>query len=139
MDASSISILTTKQLEDAAKAATAHRPIELLDINAGGGRIHIEAISADGRTVFGEWGLQLRDGTMFLRVIIDDLLYMEALEEGVPLRWDRAMNGLRDWGKAVNAVELKRALSGHPEMAHLVPDHIISPNEYSPLGGSPAW
>lgn len=139
MDASRISALTTRELEDATKAATAHRPIELLDVTTGGGRIHIEAISNDGRTTCGEWGLELRDRTMFLRIIVDDTLYTEALEETMPLRWDRAMNGLRMWSKAVNAVELKRVLSSHPEMAHLLAEHLISPGEYSPLGGSPAW
>ncbi len=139
MDASRISALTTQQLEDVAKAATAHRPAELLDVTAGGSRIHIEAISDGGRTTFGEWDLHLQDGTMFLRIVIDDVLYTEALEEHIPLRWDRAMNGLRAWGKAVNAVELKRALSSQPEMAHLITDHLMTPRDYSPLGGSPAW
>lgn len=139
VDASRISALTTQQLEDAAKAATAHRPIELLDVTTGGGHIRIEAISTDGRIVFGEWDLQLRDRSMFLRVIIGDTLYTEVLEEHVPMRWDRAMNGLRAWGKAVNAVEFKRALSSQPEMAHLSADHLMPPREYSPLGGSPAW
>lgn len=135
MDAPHISTLTTQQLEDIAKAVTAHRPVELLDVTASGGHIHIEAISADGRTTYGEWGLQLRDGTMFLRVIIDDTLYTEVIEEHTPLRWDRAMNGLRAWSKAVNAVELKRALSPQPEMAHLIADHLMAPRDYSPLGG----
>lgn len=139
MGASHISTLTTQQLEDVAKAATANRPAELLDVTAGGGHIHIEAISVDGRATFGEWDLQLRDGTMFLRVIIDDTLYAEVIEEHMPLRWDRAMNGLRAWSKAVNAVELKRALSPQPEMAHLIADHLMAPRDYSPLGGSPAW
>ena len=139
MDAPHISALTTQQLEDVTKAATAHRPVELLDVTAGGGHIHIEAISADGRAAYGEWDLQLRDGTMFLRVVVDNILYTEALEEQVPLRWDRAMNGLKLWGKAVNAIELRRALSSQPEMAHLLADHLISPREYSPLGGVHAW
>lgn len=139
MDASRISALTAQQLEDVAKAATANGPAELLDVTAGGGRIHIEAISDGGRTTFGEWDLHLQDGTMFLRIIIDDILYTEVLEEHMPLRWDRAMNGLRAWGKAVNAVELKRALSSQPEMAHLIADHLMAPRDYSPLGGSPAW
>lgn len=139
MDAPHISTLTTQQLEDIAKAVTAHRPVELLDVTAGGGHIHIEAISADGRTTYGEWDLQLRDGTMFLRVIIDDTLYAEVLEEHMPMLWDRAMNGLRAWSKAVNAVELKRALSPHPEMAHLITGHLMAPRDYSPLGGSHAW
>ena len=139
MDATRISALTTQQLEDAAKAATAHRPTELLDFTAGGKHIHIEAISADGRTVFGEWDLQLLDGTIFLRVIIDDILYTKTLDGGPYLYWDQVMNGLRDWGKAVNAVELRRALSSQPEMMHLLADHLISPNEYSPLGGTRAW
>lgn len=139
MDASHISALTARQLEDVAKAATAHRPVELLDVTAGGGHIHIKAISDDGHTTFGEWNLELRDRTMFLRIIVDDTLYTEILEESTPLRWDRAMDGLRLWGKAVNAVELRRALSSQPEMAHLLADHLISPNEYSPLGGIRAW
>lgn len=139
MDASRISALTARELEDVAKAATAHRPIELLDVTTGGGRIHVEAISSDGRTTFGEWGLELRDRTMFLRIIVEDIMYTEALEETMPLRWDRAMNGLRMWGKAVNAVELKRVLSGHHEMAHLAADHLIAPSEYSPLGERSAW
>lgn len=139
MDASLISALTTQQLEDVAKAATAHRPVELLDITAGARLIRIEAISYGGRTTFGEWGLELRDRTMFLRVIVGDTLYTEILEEAMPLLWDRVMDGLRSWGKAVNAIELRRALSSRPEMAHLIADHLISPNEYSPLGGTRAW
>lgn len=139
MDAPHISALTTRQLEDVTKAVTAHRPAELLDVTAGGGHIHIEAISADGRAAYGEWDLQLRDGNMFLRVIIDDTLYTEVIEERVPLRWDRAMNGLRAWSKAVNAVELKRALSPQPEMAHLIADHLMTSRDYSPLGGWTAW
>lgn len=122
-----------------AKAATAHRPVELLDISAGGGHIYIEAISGDGHTTFGEWSLELRDGTMFLRIVVGNTPYTEILEEVMPLRWDRAMEGLRLWGKAVNAVELRRALSSQPEMMHLLADHLISPNEYSPLGGVRAW
>ena len=139
MDASRISALTTRQLEDVARAATAHRPAELLDITTGGGHIHIEAISYGGRTTFGEWSLELRDGTIFLRVIVDDTLYTEILEKAIPLLWDRVMEGLRLWGKAVNAVELRRALSSQPEMMHLLADHLISPNEYSPLGRIRAW
>ena len=134
MDASRIPALTTRQLEDVAKAATAHRPIELLDVTAGGRNIYIEAISGSGHETFGEWGLELRDGAMFLRIIVDDTLYTEILEEEMPLFWDRVMEGLRMWGKAVNAVELRRALSSQPEMMHLLADHLISPNEYSPLG-----
>nr|DAX45566.1 MAG TPA: hypothetical protein [Caudoviricetes sp.] len=139
MGASHISTLTPRQLEDVARAATAHRPVELLNVTSGGGHIHVEAISDGGHTTFGEWRLELRDRTMFLRIIIDDTLYTEVLEEAIPLRWDRAMEGLRLWGKAVNAVELRRALSSQPEMAHLLADHLISPNEYSPLGGVHAW
>lgn len=139
MDATRISTLTTQQLEDVAKAATAHRPTELLDVTAGGGSIHIEAISAGGRTVFGEWDLQLLNGAIFLRVIIDDMLYTKTIESDTYLYWDQAMSGLRDWGKAVNAVELRRALQSQPEMAHLMADHLITPSEYSPLGGGHAW
>lgn len=139
MGASRISALTARQLEDVARAATAHRPVELLDITSGGGCVHIEAISHGGRTTFGEWGLELRDRTMFLRVIVDNTFHMEILEEAMPLLWDRVMDGLRMWGKAVNAVELRRALSSQPEMAHLLADHLITPNEYSPLGGARAW
>lgn len=139
MDASHISALTTQQLEDAAKAATAHRPIGLLDITTGGGHIHIEAISADGRIVFGEWDLQLRDGSMFLRVIIGDTLYTEVLEKCMPTHWDRAMNGLRAWGRAVNACELEMVLAGAPNLAHLSADHLMPLREYSPLGGRPQW
>ena len=139
MDASRISALTTQQLEDVAKAATAHRPAELLDITTGGGHIHIEAISAGGRIVFGEWDLQLRDGRMFLRVIIDDILYTETFEGPPYLYWDRAMNDLRAWGRAVNACELEMVLVGTPNLAHLSADHLMPPREYSPLGGRPQW
>ena len=139
MGASHVSAITKRELEDVARAATAHRPVELLDISAGGGRIHVEAISDGGHTTFGEWHLELRDRTMFLRIVVDDTLYAEILEESIPLRWDRAMEGLRLWGKAVNAVELRQALSSQPEMMHLLADHLISPNEYSPLGGVHAW
>lgn len=139
MDASHISAITKRQLEDAAKAATAHRPAELLNITTVGGHIHIKAISDDGHTTFGEWHLELLDRTMFLHIVVDDTLYTEMLEEAIPLRWDRAMEGLRLWGKAVNAVELRRALSSQPEMMHLLADHLIPPNEYSPLGGTHAW
>ena len=139
MDASHISTLNARQFEDVARAATAHRPAELLNTTTGGGYIHIEAISADGHAVFGEWDLHFHKEIMSLRIIVDDTLYAEVLEGGSPLLWDRAMNGLRMWSKAVNAVELRRVLSGHPEMAHLLADHLIAPSEYSPLGGSPAW
>ena len=139
MGASRIPALTAQQLEDVEKAVTAHRPAELLDITTGSGVIHIDAISTDGSAVFGEWDLMLRDGAFFLRIVVDDILYTEVLEERIPLRWDRAMNGLRLWGKAVNAVELRRALSDQLEMAHLLADHLISPREYSPLGGVHAW
>ena len=139
MDASRISALTTRQLKDVAKAATAHRPEKLLDITAGGDHIRIEAISADGHIVFGEWDLQVRDGSMFLRVVICDMLYTEVLEECVPMRWDRAMNGLRAWGRAVNAAELETVLAGTPNLAHLSADHLMPPREYSPLGGCPQW
>ena len=139
MDASRIFALTTQQLKDVAKAATAHRPAELLDITAGGGHIRVEAISADGHIVFGEWDIHIQKETMSLRVIVDDILYAEKFEAPPCAYWDRAMNGLRAWGKAVNAVELKRVLSGHPEMAHLSADHLMPPREYSPLDGRPRW
>lgn len=139
MDASRISALTTQQSEDVAKAATAHRPVGLLDVTTGGGYIHIEAISADGRVAFGEWDLHLHKETMSLRVIVDDILYAETFEAPPYPHWDQVMNGLRAWGKAVNAVELRRALSGQPEMAHLIADHLMAPKDYSPLGGVPAW
>ena len=139
MDVSRISTLTTRQLEDAAKAATVHRPIGLLDVTTGGGYIHIEAISADGRMTFGEWDLHLHGETMSLRVIVDDILYAETFEGPPHLYWDRVMNGLRAWSKAVNAVELRRSLAGQPEMAHLTADHLMAPRNYSPLGGAPTW
>lgn len=139
MDAPHISAITKRQFEDVAKAATAHRPVELLEVTAGGGHVHIEAISYGGRITFGEWDLELRDRTISLRIIVDDTLYTEILEEAIPLLWDRVMEGLRLWSKAVNAVELRRALSSQPEMMHLLADHLISPNEYSPLGRIHAW
>ena len=139
MDASHISAITKRQLEEVARAATAHRPVELLNITAVGRHIYIEAISDDGHTTFGERHLELRDRTMSLRIIVGDTLYTEILEEAIPLYWDRVMEGLRLWGKAVNAVELRRALSSQPEMMHLLADHLISPNEYSPLGSVRAW
>lgn len=139
MDASRISALTTQQLEDVAKAAAAHRPTELLNVTTGGGYIHIEAISADGRMTFGEWGLHLHGETISLRVIVDDILYAETFKGAPYLYWDQVMSGLRDWGKAVNAVELRKALASQPEMAHLIADHLIAPSEYSPLGGSHRW
>ena len=139
MDASRISSLTAQHSEDATKTATAHRPIGLLGITTGGGYIHIEAISADGRLAFGEWDLHLHGETMSLRVIVYDILYAETFEGPPCLYWDRVTNGLRAWGKAVNAVELRRALAGYPEMAHLIADHLMAPSEYSPLGGSHRW
>ena len=139
MDASRISAITKRQVEDVVRAATAHRPVELLNITTVGRHIHVEAISDDGHTTFGEWHLELRDRTMSLRIIVDDTLYTETLEEVTPLLWDRVMEALRLWGKAVNAVELRSALSSQPEMMHLLADHLISPNEYSPLGGIHAW
>lgn len=130
--------LTTQQLQDITKAATAHRPTELLNVTTGGGYIHIEAISADGRMTFGEWDLHIHKETMPLRVTVDNILYAETFEGSPRLYWDRVMNGLRAWGKAVNAVELRRALAGQPEMAHLIADHLVAPKDYSPLGGVPA-
>nr|DAT51357.1 MAG TPA: hypothetical protein [Caudoviricetes sp.] len=114
MDASHISAITPRQLEGVARAATAHCAVELLNITTVGRRIHIEAISDDGHTTFGEWHLELRDRTMFLRIVVAGTLYMEILEEALPLHWDRTMEGLRLWGKAVNAVELRSALSSQP-------------------------
>nr|DAV54736.1 MAG TPA: hypothetical protein [Caudoviricetes sp.] len=139
MDASRIYALTTQRLEDVTKAATAHRPIGLLDVTTGGGYVHVEAISADGRTVFGEWDLHLHKETMSLRVIVDDILYAETFEGSPYPHWDRVMNGLRSWGKAVNACELKTVLAGTPNLAHLSADHLMPPREYSPLGGRPQW
>ena len=139
MDASLISALTKQQLEDVTKAATAHRPVELLNITAGARRIHIEAVSVDGRTTFGEWDIELGDGIMSLHVVIDDILYTETLEVPPYLCWDRAMNGLRAWGRAVNACELKMVLAGDPNLAHLSADHLMPPREYSPLDGRPQW
>lgn len=139
MDASHISALTTQQLEDVAKAATAHRPIGLLDITTGGAHIHVEAISADGHTVFGEWDIHIQKETMSLRVIVDDILYAETFEAPPYMYWDRAMNGLRAWGRAVNACELKAVLAGAPNLTHLSADHLMPPREYSPLDGLPQW
>ena len=88
---------------------------------------------------FGEWDLHLHGETMSLRVIVDDILYAETFKGPPYLYWDQVMNGLRAWGKAANAVELRRALASQPEMAHLIADHLMAPRDYSPLGGSPAW
>lgn len=69
-----------------------------------------------------------------MRVVIDGTMYVEALEEQMVLRWDRAMSGLRSWVKAVNAVELDSILARRPEFAHITASNIMDPKDYSPLG-----
>ena len=86
-----------------------------------------------------ERNMEIRGGDMFLSVTIGGFLYQEVLRKDMPSRFTHAMNGLRDWGKAVNAIELKELLSGQPQLAHLQAEHVMNPDSYSPLGGERRW
>jgi hypothetical protein len=86
-----------------------------------------------------EWNMEIRGEGMFLSVTIGGFIYQEVLRKDMPSRFTRAMNGLRDWGKAVNAIELKEFLSGQPQLAHLQAEHLMDPSGYSPLGVGHIW
>lgn len=134
MGTENISTLTSQQTEDVFKAAISHRPASLLDITSTSDSMAVKAVSADGHTTFGEWRIEARGGTLFLRVVVGNTMHTEALEEQMVLLWDCAMSGLRAWAKAVNAVELDSIMSQHPESVHITASNIMNPNEYSPLG-----
>lgn len=139
MDTQSICTLTKEQKVEIAATLNAHRPLSLYDISAGDKRIHIQALSAGGRPMKEEWSMEIRGGDMFLSIIVGDNLYQEVLPESTPLRFARALNGLRDWGKAVNAIELEELLRGQPQLMHLQAKHVMDPDDYSPLGGGRSW
>lgn len=134
MDTTNFPTLTTRQTEDVFRTAIIHRPTSLIDITSTPESISVKAVSADGSTTFGEWSIETRGSTLFLRVVVGDTMYVEALEERMVLRWYRAMSGLRSWAKAVNAVELDSILARHPEFAHITASNIMDPKDYSPLG-----
>lgn len=134
VDTTNFPILTICQAEDVFRTATTHRPSSLIDIISTPGSIYVQAVSADGRTTFGEWRIETRGSTLFLRVVVGDTMYVEVLEEQMALRWCRAMSGLRSWAKAVNAVELDSILAQRPEFAHITASNIMDPKDYSPLG-----
>lgn len=133
MDTTNFPTLTTRQVEDVFRAAISRRPASLVDIISTPGSISVKAVSADGSTTFGEWSIEPRGRTLFLRVVVGDTMYVEPLEERMVLRWDRAMSGLRSWVKAVNAVELDSILARHPEFAHITASNIMDPKDYNPL------
>lgn len=139
MDSQGFPVLAEAQMVEIAAAINAHRPAPLYDVFTSGRRIHIQAMRTDGHPMSDEWNMEIRSGDMFLSIIVDGTLYQEVLPEGTPLRFIRAMNGLRDWGKAVNALELKELLRAHPNLRHLEAEHVMDPNKYSPFGGERAW
>ena len=139
MDSQSVPALTETHMTEIAATISTHRPAPLCDVFVSGMRIHLQAMRADGHPMSSEWNMEIRCGDMLLSIVVDGNLYQEILPEGMPLRFTRAMNGLRDWGKAVNALELKELLRGHPNLRHLEAEHVMDPNKYSPLGGERAW
>jgi hypothetical protein len=126
-------------MAEIASAINAHRPEPLYDIFTSGTHVHIQAMRADGHPMSDEWNMEVRNGDMFLSIAVDGNLYQEVLPKGTPWRFTSAMNGLRDWGKAVNALELKELLRAHPNLRHLEAGHVMDPNEYSPFGGGRRW
>lgn len=139
MDTQGVRTLAKEQTAEIASALNAHRPLSLYDMSTNGSRLHIQALRSGGRPMAEEWNMEIRGGDMFLSVTIGGFLYQEVLRKDMPSRFTRAMNGLRDWGKAVNAIELKELLSGQPQLAHLQAEHVMNPDGYYPLGGERRW
>ena len=135
----STSSLTGVQIEHVINAATKNRPWHLLDISVSRSSILVRATCANGQVEFGEWGLEIRGNVMFAHATIDETLYQEALPDGVTVRFDRILAGLEAWGKAINAVELKRLLAQISGTEHLAPESIMNPADYSLLGGKHIW
>ena len=134
MDTENIPKLTVAQLDAINKAVTAHRPACLIDSSTSANKVCLAAISRRGDTL-GRWRLELSDSGMLLQVIIDDVQYAEILPNEFPDRFDRVLGGLELWVKSMNAEELKVVLRDIPTLGHLMPEHIIDPATYLPLGG----
>lgn len=134
MDTENIPQLTATHTSAIAKAVIAHRPEDLIETSVSIEKVHLAAVSRDGY-IYGTWRLKLDGSAMLLQVVIGDVMYAERLTEEVPYRFDRILNGLRLWAKAVNAEELKDFLSQKPHLRHLRPEHTMDPSDYSPIGG----
>lgn len=104
----------------------------------GAGKVYFAAISQRG-DMYGTWRLTLNAGDMLLQVVIRETMYSERLPKSYPHRFDRIIAGLEQWAKAMNAEELKEFIANNPQLAHLGPEHIMNPSEYSPLGGAWTW
>ena len=136
----SIHTLTTEQCRDIAKAVVSHRPERLLDYTVGSGRIIITAVREGGRhEALGEWHLDILGNTPTLLVTIGDTLYAEMLPGGLSIHWRQIVQGLSDWAKAVNGIELADLLLHHPELSHLSAAHVMAEADYHPFGGGRAW
>lgn len=138
MDTANVPKLTITQLNAINEAVTAHRPASLIESRASDSKVCLTAISRRGDTL-GSWDLELRDSDMLLRVIISETLYTEILPEYLSYRFDRALIGLEQWVKAMNAEELNLVLQGTPSLGHLMPEHLMNPSDYAPIGGVTAW
>lgn len=138
MDTANVPKLTITQLDAINEAVTAHRPASLIESRASDSKVCLTAISRRGDTL-GSWDLELRDSDMLLRVIISEKLYTEILPEYLSYRFDRALIGLEQWAKAMNAEELNLVLQGTPSLGHLMPEHLMNPSDYAPIGGVMVW
>ena len=138
VDTENVPQLTARQLAAISKTVTSHRPADLIESAVGVGKVNLTAVSRRGDAL-GQWRLELRGSDMLLQVIIGETKYAEILPRELPYRFDRALAGLEQWVKAANAEELKWAIRDTPTLGHLMPEHIMEPADYRPLGGTPSW
>lgn len=130
--------LTATQLLDISKRVATHRPAYLVESDVAANKVCLRGISRTGLT-YGMWRLELDGGDMLLRVVIGETMYTERLPASFPYRFNRILNGVELWAKAMNAEELKDYVAYNPHLGHLRPESIMNPAEYSPLGGVPTW
>lgn len=140
MGTENLHTLTAEQCRDIAKAVVSHRPARLIDSTVGSGRIIVTAVrEGGGREAWGEWHLDILGNTPTLRVTIGETLYTEMLPGDLSIHWHQIMQGLSDWVKVVNGIELADLLRHHPELSHLRAEHVMAETDYSPFGGGRAW
>jgi hypothetical protein len=133
---SSIPNLSKEHYAEISAALCAHRPLSRFTISAGNGHANIAALSTGGGRKLGEWDLVIMRATAFLRVIVGETEYQETIVDPLPIQFNRVLNGLRDWGKALNALELKELLDRYHNLNYLNAEHIMDPADYRPLGGA---
>lgn len=136
---SNIPDLGAEDYAEISAALCAHRPLSLFIVSAGNGHANIVAMSTGGARKLGEWDLVIMRGTAFLRVVVGETEYQETIFRPLSIQFNRVLNGLRDWSKALNALELRTLLCRHPDLSHLNAEHIMDPADYNPLGGAPTW